>query len=326
MRIKPGLLMINRTRFLLGGVGAAAFSIAAANAAVLIPVRPLPHSTSTMAFGINDSGNITGSYVRDSDGLERGFAGPLNGKYEKFDAGVGGTRPLAINNAGYIAGYSNSQLGETDTQPIFERKPGGKRVNVTENGAQLFGAANGISNSTNKFAGDFWDRGEFAIDGFIGHKGRWSADIGLPGNYQFSSATGINSSNVVAGYGATDRVHGVILVHNKNAVAIDYPDAATAATEFHGINDNGQVSGQWWDSNNIPHGFVYDIASSTFTEINVKGATRVRAWGINSAGAVAVTSNVGSFIWCPTDTGCPAAGGVKVDAPTHKGLPLKSSP
>src|ERR1700744_3699012 len=115
--------MRKRTWLPLAGIGPALLSLAAAHAAVLIPVKALPHSTSTMVFGINDNGTITGSYVRDSDGLERGFAGPLNGTYKKFDAGDGGTRALAINNSGYVVGYSNSQKGETDTQPIFERKP-----------------------------------------------------------------------------------------------------------------------------------------------------------------------------------------------------------
>ena len=111
----------------------------------------------------------------------------------------------------------------------------------------------------------------------------------------------------------------MILPNNKQVQIIDHPGSATDATEFHGINDNGQVSGQWWDANDIPHGFLYDPASNTFTEIKVKGASRVQAWGINSAGAVAVTSNVGSFIWCLNDAACPTTGATKVDAPVHKG-------
>ena len=49
----------------------------------------------------------------------------------------------------------------------------------------------------------------------------------------------------------------------------------------------------------------------------------VRAWGINSAGAVAVTSDVGSFIWCLNDTSCPSSGAIKTDAAVHKGASLK---
>ena len=112
-----------------------------------------------------------------------GFFGPLNGKYQKFTAGDGGTRALAINNGGYIVGYSNSQQGETDTQPIFERKPGGKTLDVIQNGTPLFGAGNGISNSTNKFAGDFWDRGDFAINGFIGRKGEMEGRHRIAGKF-----------------------------------------------------------------------------------------------------------------------------------------------
>jgi hypothetical protein len=301
------------------GALVASFSLAVAHAATLIPVSPPSDGSSALVFGINDSGVIVGSYVRASDGLERGFFGPLNGDYQTFDAGDGGSRALAINNAGYVVGFSNSQQGETDTQPMFERLPTGKILNVSRNGQELFGAINGISNVGNRLAGDYWIQG-LGIYGFVGHQGRWKADLRLPPYFQFNAATGVNSAHVIVGFGlGAGHVQGIILPHNRRLRKIDYPGATTDETEFHGINDNGQVSGQWWDEN--PHGFVYDIASNAFTDILVKGASQVRAWGINSAVAVAVTSDVGSFIWCLSDTSCPAPGRIRVDAPVTKARP-----
>jgi hypothetical protein len=287
-----------------------------AHAAVLVPITPVANSSATQAFGINDSNVVAGSYMGNSDGIEHGFFGTIDGHYASFDAGAGGTRANSINNKGFIVGYSNSQDGETDTQPIFERKLNGKIVVIARGGVQIFGVANGISNAKNEIAGGYWNQNAFHIEGFLGKKGQWIADIGLPPNYQFSSATGVNDSGIVAGYGLANRVHGVILVKNETLTEVDFPGTRTDATEFHGINDNGVVSGQWWSFNDIPHGFVFDIATQTFTEIKVKGAKRVQAWGINNAGAVAVTSDVGSFIWCMHKSACPRSG-LKVEAPTH---------
>ncbi len=51
----------------------------------------------------------------------------------------------------------------------------------------------------------------------------------------------------------------------------------------------------------------------------------VRARGINSASAVAVTSDVGSFTWCLNDTSCLSSGAIKTDAPVYKGASLKGA-
>jgi hypothetical protein len=84
----------------------------------------------------------------------------------------------------------------------------------------------------------------------------------------------------------------------------------------HGINNNGQAVGQWFTAREKPRGFLLDIASNTFTDIDVPGAQRVAAWNINNAGAVAVSTDIGSFIWCEDDSACPA-GGKSVGIPTH---------
>ncbi|HEY1962305.1 MAG TPA: hypothetical protein VGG69_07805 [Rhizomicrobium sp.] len=296
------------------------FSFAPADAAVLVPVPHVPNATATMVFGINDSNVIVGSAVSKNDRLERGFYGPLGGPYTSFDAGPGGTRALAISNDGHVVGYANSQDGETDTQPVFERWPGGKTRTVMDAGSPVYGAASGIANATNAFVGDFWDWGDYAISPFRGHHGQWSRDIRLSG-FQFSAATGINSTGVIVGFGATDHVHGFVLNGNRKSIAlVDFPGNKTDATELHGINDNGQAAGQWFDIYNTPHGFVLDLATNTFTEIKVRGATHVQAWGINSAGAIAVTSDKGSFIWCAVDSSCPSSGAaIRVDAPVHRG-------
>jgi uncharacterized membrane protein len=310
--------MRNASACAVAALASAIFSFTPAAAAVLVPVPPVPHSTATTVYGINDSNIVVGSYARKGDGLERGFFGPLGGPYTTFDAGPGGTRALAISNDGHIVGYSNSQAGETDTQPAFERRPSGKTRTIMNGGSPLYGAAKGLANSTNAFVGDFWDWADFAISSFRGSHARFTRDISPPG-FQFSSATGINSAGLKVGYGATDKVHGFVL-QDRNVTLVDFPGRATDATELHGVNDNGQATGQWFDIYNVPHAFAVDLATNTFTRIRVPNATWVQAWGINYAGAVAVTSDKGSFIWCAVASNCPSAPGtIRVDALAYRG-------
>jgi hypothetical protein len=299
---------------LVGCLGVAAAG-APAGAAVLIPVISVPNSSVTTVFGINDSNTIAGSFIGQDDGIEHAFFGSLDGTYSTFDAGSGGTEARAINNNGYITGFSNSQNGTTADQPIFERRPNGNVKNVTVNGQPLFGRAQGINNAQNKFAGTFWDSGDHEAVAFVGRRDRLLHEVRIPIVHQASDGEGINSDNVVVGGFFQPPQQGFVVQGNSILVVFYVSDTDTG-TVLEGINDNGQAVGQWVDEDGAVHSFLLDIATATFTDILVPGATNVRAWNLNSAGAVTVDSDVGPFIWCARKQDCPA-GGTEVAAPTH---------
>ena len=297
------------------GLVATALLIAPVHSAVLIPVVPVKNSTTTTVFGINDANIIAGSYIGSEDGVEHAFFGSLEGKYKSFDAGAGGTEARAINNNGFITGFSNSQDGNTADQAMFERWPHGKLVNIAVDGTQLFGQANGINNSRNAFAGTYWNFSLHQAVAFIGHRGRGKREVKIPAVHQASEGNGINSTGAVVGSFFRPPDEGYIL-DNKTLTVVDYPSDTATGTTLEGINDTGEAVGQWVDSDGNTHSFVLDIATSTFTDIAIEGATNVQAWSINSAGAVAVSSDAGSFIWCANEGACPA-GGKTVAAPAH---------
>ena len=286
-----------------------------ASAAVLIPVPAVPNSTITTAFAINDSYVIAGSYVGANDGVEHSFFGTLDGNYTSFDVGTGGSEARGINNGGTITGFSNSQTGNTATEPAFERKAGGKILNIMMSGQQLYGNPQGINNSRSKFAGTRWDFGEHEAVAFVGHKGQWIRDVRIPNVHQASTAGGINSSNVIVGSYFQPPTHGFIKSGNMLTV-VDYPSADNQGTTLEGINDSGLIVGQWIDSSGDTHSFLFDPGTNTFMDILVSGATNVQAWSINSAGAVALGTDVGSFIWCAKKSQCPA-GGTNAAAPVR---------
>jgi|SRR5579871_419796 len=289
--------------------------IAPAQAAVLVPVS-VPDASKTRLFGINDDNVIAGSFIGKSDHVEHAFFGPFGGEYTSFDGGDGGTQARAINNNDYITGFSNSQGsgGITGTQPIFERLPDGTILNVTASGQQLYGRAQGINNTENKFAGTYWDFHEFEAVAFVGRNGKYLHDVRLPFN-QASDGEGINDANVIVGQIFQPPLHGFIR-DGKIVTIVDYPGTHVSGTALEGINNNGQAVGQWFDNHSRPHSFLLDIASQTFTDIVVPGAKKTEAWNINNNGAVALSSNVGAFIWCARKSQCPASGRF-VEAPKH---------
>src|SRR5215467_13396142 len=132
----------------LRGVALGIFGMAAlpACAATVVAVPSVPDSTTTTVFSINDNNVIAGSYIGTNDGIEHSFFGPL-GNYTSFDAGTGGSEARGINNDGVITGFSNSQTGDTATEPAFERKLNGTIENIMMAGQQLYGQPQGINNS-----------------------------------------------------------------------------------------------------------------------------------------------------------------------------------
>lgn len=293
---------------------ATALAIAPVHAAVVVPVPAAPNSSLTTVFAINDNNTIAGSYVGSGDGIEHSFFGTLDGDYTSFDAGSGGSEARGISNKGIITGFSNSQHGTTADEPIFERLANGKVLNVERAGQQIFGLAQQI-NSVGKFAGYLWNFQNHQTEGFLGKKGKWVSSIDIPAVHQFAGGLGINDSNTVVGYYFTPPFHGYVL-SGKTLTTIDYPGKKATATMLESINNNGQIAGQWVDAESNQHSFMLDLASGTFTDIKIKGAHSVRAWAINSAGAVAVSSDIGSFIWCAKKSACPK-GGSEVGAPVH---------
>src|ERR1700688_3084756 len=125
-----------------GILGIAAAALPAA-AAILVPVPSVPNSSLTTVFAINDNNVVAGSYIGSNDGVEHSFFGPF-GNYTSFDAGTGSSEARGINDKGLITGFSNSQSGNTATEPAFERKINGRIVNVMMSGQQLYGQPQGI--------------------------------------------------------------------------------------------------------------------------------------------------------------------------------------
>lgn len=282
-----------------------------AGAGTLIPVVPFPGSTSTSVFGINDNNTIVGSYI-DSDGVEHGYFGTLDGTYTSFDytaSTVDGTEPRAINGDGWITGYAPASNEGFLFGPEFARKPDGSIVTIKKDGAPLDGIAQGITKGQES-VGDYWDTVNFIRYGYYAKKGKYQEDLTLPFDTTRTAPRAINSAGTVVGFfSVSGTMHGFLL---KGGVAtqIDYPDPNAVSTTFEGINDKGVATGGWTDADNNSFAFLYDSTTSTFTPFTVDGASFIQIWGINKAGLIAVDSDTGVFIYCPKKPSkCPVGGG-----------------
>jgi rare lipoprotein A (peptidoglycan hydrolase) len=72
---------------------------------------------------------------------------------------------------------------------------------------------------------------------------------------------------------------------------LDVPGAASTGAS--GINNNGQISGRYYDSNGVSHGFFYN--GGIFATIDVPGSIYADAFGVNNSDPIAGAYAVGSI-------------------------------
>lgn len=283
---------------LLNAAAAAALLMVAspALAGTWVAIVPVPNSTSTTLFGINDKNILTGAYT-DSSGVTHGFVGPFSGtNYTSFDDSGGTTEPRALNDKGQITGY------DVATLIPWERATNGTITNVTMNGTTLNQIAQGI-NKHGIFAGNY-DNSSAVSVGYLGKNAVFKKAIKLKIANNGYAGRGIDAAGDTAGWylDPTTSLQRGFLIMGKKAQSIDYPNAYYTVVE--GLNDNGYLSGQWEDTSGSIHGFIYKISTKKFTDLDVTGATLTQVWGISNHDVVAASSSVGSYIYCIKS--CPA--------------------
>lgn len=306
---------------------ACAFILAsAADAGTLIPVAPADGATTTNVFDVNDDLEIAGAYT-DGAGIEHGFFGFLGSDYVTFDYGgtAIGTEARSINDAGYIVGFAPD--ASFADGPEFLRAPDGTLKTIKKTGTPLDGIAQGLT-SHQISTGDYLDPVSATRKGYRGKNAKYQADVVPDVSATRVSARDINRHGAVAGFyvdGTGD--HGFILTDGGTQT---FDADASGTTTLEGLNDNGIATGQVVDEALNNHAFILDPATSTVTWIDVPGSTDQQAWGINKRGFVAVSTDIGSFVYCPfKPSRCPAGGfeiaerttqareGQRAGAPSH---------
>ncbi len=239
---------------------------------------------STRAGGINNSGQIVGSFV--AGATTHGFL-DTGGSFTTIDmpgASGAGTVASGINDAGQIVGdfqdgtttHGFLKVGGSFT-PIDVPAP------LPPPGTVRFTVARGI-NDAGQIVGNF-GFGTNAADshGFLDTGGSFT-QLDVPGGFG-TAARGINEAGQIVGdFQDSTTMHGFLEV-GGSFTTIDVPGARSTSAQ--GINDAGQIVGYFIDSTG-DHGFL--DASGSFTIIDVPGTSFTTAEGINNAGQIVGTS------------------------------------
>ncbi len=227
----------------------------------------------TIAASINDSGQIAGVYYDSSIGRAHGYLND-NGSFTQLDfPGSVWTSPNRINSSGQVVGsygmsvsdehgflYSNGSYTTLDY-------PGG-------NYTIAYG-----SNNKGQVVGTAYDS-QFQFHSFLCSNGAYSILPDYPGA-DYSMALGINDSGLIVGSYGVDGSNGTIwhvfLYDGTTFKTLDFPGAGETLVGS-GINNQGQVVGNYEDKNGGRHGFLYD--GGVFTTLDYPGIS----WSADSYG------------------------------------------
>jgi|CXWL01.1.fsa_nt_gi probable HAF family extracellular repeat protein len=194
---------------------------------------------SSVAFGINDSGQVVGSsnesghaFITGPDGVGTTDLGTLGGYYS---GGYG------INNSGQAAGYSYTSKSSSNYH-AFITGPNGE--GMTDLGTLTGGSEDSFAYGINDAGQVVGNSGNHAF--ITGPNGSGMIDLGAFGGIN-SIATAINNSGQAVGYTLSPFVHAfqynygemIDLSKLEEVVAAGWTNLLTAE----GINDYGQIVG-----------------------------------------------------------------------------------
>jgi probable HAF family extracellular repeat protein len=243
-----------------------------------------PDSSDSSAFGINDQGNVVGSYKNPTGTSQYGFV-LSNGVYTPISylpPPFFGTIVTGVNNAGSMVGYYNHLI--TGSTGGFELS-GGTFTPLDVPGS-MSTVATGI-NSLGQVVGIYENSvGQY---GFLWNGSTYTA-IAVP---NVASVGGINDKgDIVGSYIASDGANHGFLLSGGTYTTISFPGSgSTTAT---GINQLGQIVGSYVDAAGNDHGFLY--SGGTYTTFDVPGGQSTDPFGINAQGDIVGVYSGGAFL------------------------------
>jgi autotransporter-associated beta strand protein/probable HAF family extracellular repeat protein len=242
---------------------------------VFTPIAVPQAISNTVAFDINNAGQIVGAY-------NAGAAGFLysGGIYTSLSRAAYG-----INDSGVIVGYTPNSA--TNTGYIYS---GGIYTSLSVPGS-VFTFPTGI-NDKGQIVGGWSNPGAgVLIDGFLYSNGVFTT-LNVPGS-TYTNAWGINEEGQIVGdYADASGVHPF---RYSNGVYVTLVDPLLTNLAYaQGINDFGQIVGQYYNplanaflANPNPFPFI-DLAGSNLTIGSLAGAGLVTNSGVSSPATLTV--------------------------------------
>ena len=280
-------------------------------AAVASPAQPgqgswtfisfdVPGSTGTVPLDINASGDIVGAYA--SAGLQHGFMRTADGTFTTIDyPGAPFTMIAGINSEGAIAGW---YAMDAAPGPLTERHgfllrdgvftpvdpPGSKFTNplgVNPEGDVVGRFCTALPcgrSGAGNYHGFRWRDGETVI-------------IDVPGSRETNAWKISPDGDVVGGFRDTGGPNRLFLLQGDQFTLFDLPGLQPITQDNGGINSRGDIVGTYCDAApcslgvGATHGFL--LRHGELTTIDVPGAVRTSAVGINASGDITGFYNAG---------------------------------
>jgi hypothetical protein len=245
-----------------------------------------PGAIYTTCNGINDRGDVVGSFYNDIDFTFRGFVRSRDGRFSDPIEGPDNpdyTYATDIGSTPTVCGYIWDTVAGV-FQGYFLHGGNFRFYNVEGAASTSIGGMN----SAGHFAGSY---GLFAYgdDGcYINANGQITT-FSIPGA-SYHRVTAINNADMVVGwYVITPTVyHGFFRDAVSGEVTyLDFP--GSVSTLVTGINDHGVMVGWYWDPNYDGHGFVFKPgASESFLSYDYPSTpeSETHFGGINNRGLI----------------------------------------
>ena len=236
------------------------------------------------AFGINNSGAISGSLIYfdqgyiDNNGTFTLIPGNFNG---------GGSQVFGINNNGAVVGSGGSQSGNF----IYNNGAYTYLSGSTFDGFPLL--PRGINNNNEVVGNNYFNPSNGYTNGFLYDNGNYTRILPIGAGNYYSGAFGINDSGEIVGYYDNNGTSLGFVDNNGSFTSISAPNPSDNLV-LYGISDNGYMVGTISGFNSF-QSFIDE--NGTFTTINVPGATQTVVRGVNDSGDVVgyYTNSSGTF-------------------------------
>jgi probable HAF family extracellular repeat protein len=242
----------------------------------------VPGATETIARGINDLGQIVGSF-RDASGDLHGFL-QTGGSYVQLDYSDPfirdhDTEAYGINDHGEIVGTVRDELGELTA---FLLSGGtysairlhGEVASGINDAGQIVGSA--IATSDQPFFRFGWLRSHGTFTTFFGAE----LPPRPPPPFDRYSITlnGINDAGEIVGLSNDPSLPEAFLLKDGMFLPLDVPGDPRA------INDSGAIVGSFRGGDFVDHGYV--LSDGNLVTLDFPGASQTIAYGINDSGSI----------------------------------------
>ena len=216
-----------------------------------------PGTTFTSPAGINDAGEIAGTWV-DAAGVLHGFLRAANGTYTTLDDPDGtqsiteGTQSFALNGNGAVVG----NYDDTNTADVraYVRDQFGNYTNfdaVAGGSLEVFPIA---INLGGQITGSYYNSGP-GTHSFLRDASGGVTDFDMPGATD-TVPSGMNDSAVIVGEWFDGHTNRGFQRDASGTLTSFFAPGPNQGTYPAGINNNGKITGYYWDTANTAHGFL----------------------------------------------------------------------